>query len=78
MQRELAGRANKKLTELVGVLTFPHVHTDRGLDLALERMGANQVELLPVLSRADVHKLEGVITFRDVLDSFGVSRGNGI
>ena len=41
------------------------------LDLALERMGANQIEILPVVSRADVHKVEGVLTLRDVLDSYG-------
>jgi len=42
--------------------------------LALERMGANQIELLPVVSRADVHKLEGVVTLADVLDFYGVHR----
>jgi predicted transcriptional regulator len=36
-------------------------------------MGAAQIELLPVVSHADIHKLEGVITLRDVLDSFGVT-----
>ena len=46
---------------------------DQGLDLALERMGANQIEILPVVSRADVHKLEGIVTLRDVLDSYGVN-----
>ena len=77
MERELAISGNKKLSDLVGgVLNFPHVHPDLGLDLALERMGANQVELLPVVSRADVHKLEGVVTLRGVLDSFGISRAN--
>ena len=45
---------------------FPHVHSDQGLDLALERMGANQIEILPVVSRADIHKLEGIVTLRDV------------
>jgi CIC family chloride channel protein len=58
----------------VGALDFPHVHSDQKLDLALERMGTNQIEILPVVSRADVHKLEGVVTLRDVLDSYGVSR----
>ena len=53
---------------------FPHVHSDQGLDFALERMGTNRIEILPVVSRADVHKLEGVVTLRDVLDSYGVSR----
>jgi CIC family chloride channel protein len=59
---------------LVDALAFPHVHPDQGLDLALERMGANQIEILPVVNRADVHKMEGVVTLRDVLDSYGVSR----
>jgi hypothetical protein len=29
---------------------------------------------MKVVSRADVHKLEGIVTLRDVLDSYGVSR----
>jgi CIC family chloride channel protein len=73
LERELAEGAGKKLCELVGVFIFPHVHSDQGLDLALDRMGTNQIELLPVVSRADVHKLEGVVTLRDVLASYGVS-----
>jgi CIC family chloride channel protein len=74
LERELAEGADKKLEELVGVLDFPHIHSDQGLDLALERMGTNQIEILPVVSRADVHKLEGVVTLHDVLDSYGISR----
>jgi chloride channel protein, CIC family len=72
LDRELEEGAEKKVGELVGALVFPHAHSDQGLDLALERMGANQLEMLPVVSRADVHKLEGVVTLRDVLDSYGV------
>ncbi len=73
LQRELAGGgAAKKLGELVDARAFAHVHTDQSLDLALERMGTARLEVLPVVSRADVHKLEGVITLRDVLDSYGV------
>ena len=52
---------------------FPHVHKDQTLDLALERMGVTQLELLPVVSRADIHKLEGIITLGDVLNSFGIT-----
>jgi chloride channel protein, CIC family len=74
LERELAEGADKKLSELVDALVFPHVHSDQGLDLALERMGANQIEILPVVSRADVHKLEGIVTLRDVLDAYGVNR----
>jgi CIC family chloride channel protein len=73
LERELAEAADKKLGELVDALVFPHVHSDQGLDLALERMGANQIEILPVVNRADVHKLEGIVTLRDVLDAYGVT-----
>jgi len=74
LERELAEGADKKLGELVDALVFPHVHPDQGLELALERMGTNQIEILPVVNRADVHKLEGIVTLRDVLDAYGVSR----
>ncbi len=76
LDRELAEGSAKQLGELVGGLVFPHVHPDQGLDLALERMGANRLEILPVVSRADVHKLEGIVTLRDVLDSYGVGPPN--
>jgi len=66
------GAADERLGNLVDASTFPHLHPDQTLDSVLERMGAAQLELLPVVSRADVHKLEGVITLRDVLNSFGV------
>jgi CIC family chloride channel protein len=74
LEQELAEGADKKVGELIDALVFPHVHPDQGLDLALERMGANRIEILPVVNRADVHKLEGIVTLRDVLDAYGVSR----
>ncbi len=74
LERELAEGAEKTLGELAGSRAFPHIHPDQGLDVALDRMGANQIELLPVVSRADVHKLEGVVTLRDVLHAYGVDR----
>jgi CIC family chloride channel protein len=74
LQRELAEAAAKKLEELVDAQIFPHVHTDHGLDLALERMGANQLDILPVVNRADVHKLEGIVRLQDVLNAYGVNR----
>ena len=76
VEQRLAEGTQKKLGDLMDALSFPHVHSDQGLDLALERMGANQIEILPVVSRADVHKLEGIVTLRDVLDSYGVSHPN--
>src|SRR5580658_2229961 len=73
LERESAEGADKKLGDLVDAMVFPHVHADQGLDVALERMGANRIEILPVVNRADVHKLEGIVTLRDVLNAYGVS-----
>ena len=76
LKRELTEGSDKKLGELTDALVFPHVHSDEGLDSALDLMGRNQIEMLPVVSRADVHKLEGVVTLRDVLDSYGLRRSD--
>ena len=73
LELEVQKNAAKVLGDLVAGGAFPHIHLDQGLDLALDRMGANQIEVLPVVSRADVHKLEGVLTLLDVLDSYGIS-----
>jgi len=75
LEQEPTEGADKKVGDLVDALAFPHVHPDQGLDLALERMGANQIEILPVVNRGDAHKLEGVVTLRDVLHAYGISRG---
>ncbi len=75
LEKEFAtGKGEKQLGEYLNPDDFPHIHSDHSLDIALGRMGSAQLELLPVVSRADVHKLEGVITLRDILDSYGVSR----
>jgi chloride channel protein, CIC family len=74
LEKAEAGDADKKVSELVDPLIFPHVHADQGLDMALERMGANQLEILPVVNRGNVHKLEGIVTLRDVLNAYGVNR----
>jgi CIC family chloride channel protein len=66
------GRA-KPLFDLVNGCAFPHLHADQSLHRALERLGGSGFDLLPVVSRADVHKLEGVVLLRDVLDSYGIS-----
>jgi CIC family chloride channel protein len=73
LERAAGEDDTKKLNAMVDGLIFPHIHADQGLDLALDRMGSNHVEILPVVSRADVHKLEGIVTLHDVLDSYGVN-----
>jgi CIC family chloride channel protein len=74
LEQEAAEGADKHVRELVDPQVFPHVHPDQGLDVALERMGSNQIEILPVVNRANVHKLEGVVTLHDVLNSYGLNR----
>jgi CIC family chloride channel protein len=69
---ERAAGSDKRLLELLDPLAFPHVHADHGLHLALERLGSNQLDLLPVVSRANAHQLLGVVTLHDVLQSYGV------
>ena len=76
LEREFTQDANLELRKIVDVLDFPHVHSDQGLDMALERMGANKIDVLPVVDRANVHKLEGIVTLRDVLEFYGVSSPN--
>jgi chloride channel protein, CIC family len=67
------GAGDMQLAELLNGRDFPHVHSDQGLDLALERMGADSLELLPVVSRGDVNHLEGVIRLQDLLRVFGIA-----
>jgi CIC family chloride channel protein len=65
--------SGRLLDDLMVAPLFPHMHADQGIDLALERMGSNQIDLLPVVSRANVHELVGIVTLADVLDAYGVA-----
>jgi chloride channel protein, CIC family len=58
------GLGSKRLSEFAAADNFPHVHADHPLHLALD--------LLPVVSRANVHHLEGVMTLPEVLALYGV------
>jgi chloride channel protein, CIC family len=58
--------------ELLEEGTLQHVHSDQPLDLALERMGATGVDVLPVVSRADGRQLQGVILLGDALAAYGL------
>jgi len=73
LEVEVDENSGSILDDLIVQPVFPHIHTDQALDLALERMGSNQTDLLPVVSRADIHQLVGIITLQDVLDAYGVS-----
>ena len=62
----------KKIGDLIDGPDFPHLHSDHSLDLALDRLGATRTDLLPVVSRANIHQLLGVVHLHDVLKSYGV------
>jgi len=71
------GGASRTLKEFVDAREFPHLHSDHSLSVALERMGTTHMDVLPVVSRADVHKLEGVVTLHEVLKFYGFGGTSG-
>jgi len=74
-QASAEGRATRTVGELLDGKSFPHVHSDQSLELALERMGAAGVDALPVVARANMHQIEGVILLRELLAAYGVDGG---
>ena len=65
------GVSSATLLDLVVSQEFPHLHADQSLAVALERMGTAGLDALPVVSRANVHKLEGIVALQDVLKFYG-------
>ena len=75
LQRAIAGGdESKRLRDLVEGSDLPHVHADHPLDLALERMGAAKLDVLPVVSRADTRQILGIVVLSDILKAFGIDR----
>ena len=54
------------LQSLVGSAEFVHVHPDHPVEVVVERFGLSG-GLLPVVSRADVTQVLGVITLHDIV-----------
>ncbi len=50
----------------------PHVHADHPLDTVLRRMAETGLNILPVVSRANLRELVGVVSLRSVLEAYGV------
>ena len=57
-------------------LESAHVHPDHPLSLALERMGSSGLRALPVVSRANVRQLLGIVLLDDILDFYGVNQSS--
>jgi CIC family chloride channel protein len=61
LEQTTEGSAPGSLGSLVPKTPFIHAHADHPIDVVLDRL-AESGGVLPVVSRADVHKLEGVVT----------------
>jgi chloride channel protein, CIC family len=62
------GKGSQTLESVAGSETLPLLHPDLPLDTALRYV--NRWPILPVVNRADLRELEGVITERDVLERY--------
>ena len=75
------GRADLSIESLLGDRLVPQaaslLHPDHTLGTALERMGASGQKALPVVSRANVRQLVGVVTLDDILATLGVAKSAG-
>ena len=64
------------LREALDFKGSPHLHDDHLLDLALERMGASGMNALPVVSRLDVRRMDGIVGLPDVMRVYGFSKSD--
>jgi CIC family chloride channel protein len=68
------GAGEKSLAQVLDRKPFPHVHDDQSLELALQRLGQSGLDVIPVVSRANVRELVGIVTLGDILKRYGVAR----
>jgi chloride channel protein, CIC family len=73
LQNEVAKDPVRLLVDVVATEDFPHVHRDHTLAQALDRMAAARLDVLPVVSRANIREFEGIVMLRDILDRYGVN-----
>jgi CIC family chloride channel protein len=62
------GKTEVPLGSAISKRRLPHLHPDLALEVALRY--AQKTPLVPVINRADFHKLEGVISQEDVLNHY--------
>ena len=67
-------RQTDPLLDLLPETPLPYLHPDQSLEEALRRLG--EWPLLPVVSRADLDKLEGVLGLPDILQAYRTTRSS--
>jgi CIC family chloride channel protein len=78
-QIETAPDSPKTVRELVeNSRDYPFIHSDHPASYALERMGSNGVDAIPVVSRANIHQMFGVVRLTDILSKYGVAGIPGV
>jgi len=68
------GRGGQRLADLTAA-NFISVYADHPLDTVMQRMAEAGLDTLPVVSRANLRELTGVVTLRDVLAAYGLEKG---
>lgn len=77
------GRARDRVADLLPAFApdaeaapdaLPYVHVDDPLDTAMRRMARAGLTALPVVSRANLHRLTGVISIRDIMAAYGLEK----
>ncbi|MGJ5817739.1 chloride channel protein [Paludibaculum fermentans] len=71
---ELLAVGQSRLEDTAGGGEYPFVHPDHPLSLALEKMGDHHRNMLPVVSRANISQLLGVVRLPAILKAFGVAQ----
>src|SRR5450631_1384469 len=64
------GKGDLSLRSVLPIRQLPWLHPDQPLDVALRYV--NQWPIVPVISRADFSKLEGIVSRDDVLNRYGI------
>ncbi len=71
-----AGGSDKPIRDIVRSNGLAHLHPGHSLSIALERMGRAGENVLPVVSRARLSQLVGIVTLEDILRAYGVSENS--
>jgi len=70
-----AGRGGETLAQVLSDMTLPRLHADQPLDEALRRI--HGWPLLPVVHRADLGRLVGVVSLADIVEAYRRVAGPG-
>jgi CIC family chloride channel protein len=65
------GKSASTLVSVLPIRNVPHLHPDMPLEMALRYV--SQFPLVPVVHRADLHKLIGIISREDIIKKYQLS-----